>query len=126
MEDAPLDGSHERAPRSGSEPGNVRLDGYLDRTQNILDLVALFTLWIVVVPPRVLGSSDSITAVAWVVRISLSVLYGVDMTIRTGLARHRGRYLRHHVVGIVAVIFPPVRVIFSLRLIREVFKRGNL
>ena len=36
---------------SAAEPDNPRLDRYLDKTQNPLDLVALLTLWIVVVPP---------------------------------------------------------------------------
>jgi voltage-gated potassium channel len=110
----------------GSEPGNERLDAYIRRTQTPLDLIALCTLWLVVVPPRLLGSTGGIETVAWVFRVSVSVIYGIDMTIRTWLAFHRVRYLRQHVVGIVAVIFPPVRVLFSLRLVRMLFRRGNL
>src|SRR5262249_48108489 len=110
-------------PLQGAEPGNDRLDAYIRRTQTPLDLIALCTLWVVVVPPRLLGAPGDIEAIAWVVRISVSVIYGADMTIRTWLAFHRWRYLRQHVVGIVAVIFPPVRVIFSLRLIRMLFRR---
>jgi voltage-gated potassium channel len=109
-----------------SEPGNTQLDRYLDKTQNVLDIVALLTLWIVVVPPSDFGEATDVQRIALVIRIGLSALYGIDMTIRTVLARHHTRYLRHNVIGIVAVLFPPVRVLFSLRLIRSLFRRGNL
>jgi Ion channel len=48
------------------------------------------------------------------------------MTIRSALARRHGRYLLTHPLGVVSVIFPPVRVLFSLRLVRSVFGAGNL
>ena len=111
---------------SAVEPDNPRLDAYLDKTQNALDILALLTLWIVVVPPGDFSTSHTVTDIAITVRVGLSVVYGIDMTIRTVLAHHRARYLRHHVVGIIAVLFPPVRVLFSLRLIRSLFHRGNL
>jgi voltage-gated potassium channel len=113
-------------PLGAGEPGNERLDHYLARTQTPLDLLALCTLWIVIVPPRLFSSNDDVATVGLTVRIGLSVIYGIDMLARTRLAHRRVRYLRQHVVGLVAVVFPPVRVLFSLRLIRMLFRRGNL
>jgi voltage-gated potassium channel len=101
-----------------------RLAAYLARTQTPLDLLALLTLWIVVVPPGDFGADA--WAAALTVRIALSAVYAVDMAIRTALARHHGRYLRHHLLGLAVVIVPPLRVIFSVRLARSFFQRGYL
>jgi hypothetical protein len=60
------------------------------------------------------------------VRVAVSVVYGIDVTIRSVLARRHVRCLLTHPFGIVSVIFPPVRVIFSFRLVRSVFRRGHL
>jgi voltage-gated potassium channel len=95
----------------------------LARTQTPLDLLALVTLWIVVIPPGDFG--DASTA-AVIVRATLSAIYGVDMTIRTVLARRHLHYLRTHLLGLAVVAVPPVRVVFSLRLVRSVFQRGHL
>ena len=103
-----------------------RLGNYMARTQTPLDLVALVTLWIVVVPPGDIGKSHNGYVVATLVRVGLSVLYGIDMTIRARLARRHWRYVRAHPVGVVAVLIPPVRVLFSLRLVTSMFRRGNL
>jgi voltage-gated potassium channel len=103
-----------------------RLAAYMARTQTTLDLLALATLWIVVVPPGDFGTKHHASTIALVVRIGVSVIYGIDMAIRSALARRHLHYLRSHPVGIAAVIFPPVRVIFSLRLVRSMFQRGNL
>jgi voltage-gated potassium channel len=48
------------------------------------------------------------------------------MAIRSVLARRHVDYLLIHPLGIAAVIAPPVRVIFSLRLVRSVFRPGHL
>lgn len=103
-----------------------RLAAYVARTQTALDLLALATLWITVVPPSDFGTTHDARALAWTVRVGVSVVYGTDITIRSVLARRHLHYLLTHPLAIVSVIFPPVRVIFSLRLIRSVFKRGNL
>jgi voltage-gated potassium channel len=100
-----------------------RLAAYMARTQTPLDLLALATLWIVLVPPSDFGSASTI---ALAVRIGLSLIYAIDMTIRAALSRRHWHYLRTHPLGVVVVVFPPVRVIFSLRLVRSVFRRGNL
>ncbi len=103
-----------------------RLAEYLGRTQTGLDLLALLTLWIVVVPPGDFGTAHDGSTIALTVRVALSVIYGIDFTIRTTLARRHWHYFRTHPLGLAAVAFPPLRVIFSLRLVRSLFRRGNL
>jgi voltage-gated potassium channel len=103
-----------------------RLGAYLRRTRTPLDLLALLTLWIVVVPYNDFGSKDHISTIALIVRIGVSVIYGIDMAIRAYLAKRHFFYLLTHPVGVLSIPFPPVRLIFSLRLLRSVFRRGNL
>jgi voltage-gated potassium channel len=103
-----------------------RLAAYLARSQTALDLLALLTLWIVVVPPGDFGSAHHASTIALIVRIALSVIYGIDMTIRTALAKRHWHYFHTHLLGLAAVAFPPLRIIFSLRLVRSLFRRGNL
>jgi voltage-gated potassium channel len=101
-----------------------RLAAYMAKTQTALDLLALGTLWIVLVPPWDFG--HDVEAVALTVRIGLSVIYSIDMTIRTMLARHHWHYVRTHLLGLAVVAVPPLRVLFSLRLVRSLFRRGHL
>ena len=103
-----------------------RLAAYLGRTQTPLDLLALMTLWIVVVPPWDFGSAHDASTIAWIVRIGLSVVYGIDMAIRSALAKRHWRYIRTHPVGLLVVVIPTLRVILSLRLVRSLFRRGHL
>jgi len=103
-----------------------RLAAYLARTQTPLDLLALATLWITVVPPSDFGPSHDAEAIALTIRIGVSAAYGIDMTIRSVLARRHAHYLLTHPLGCASVIFPPLRVLFSLRLVRSMFRRGNL
>ena len=105
------------------DPGG-RLAAYIARSQTPLDILALLTLWIVVIPPGDF-SHDGATA-ALVARIGLSGIYGVDMAIRTLLARRHGHYLRTHLLGLAVVAVPPLRIVFSLRLVRSLFQRGHL
>jgi voltage-gated potassium channel len=93
-------------------------------SQTPLDVLALVTLWIVVIPPGDFGG-DAATA-ALIARICLSAIYAVDMAIRSALARRHWRYLRTHLLGLAVVAFPPLRVVFSLRLVRSMFQRGHL
>ena len=101
-----------------------RLAAYEARTEKALDLLALLTLWIVIVPPWDFG--HNVEGIAWTVRVAVSVVYGIDLAIRGVLARRPVRYALTHPVMLVSVAFPPVRVIFSFRLVRSVFRRGNL
>jgi voltage-gated potassium channel len=106
-------------------PGD-RLAAYQARTRGGLDLLALLTLWIVVVPPWDLGAGHDVIVLAWTLRIAISAVYGIDLAIRGVLARRPVRYALSHPVALASVAYPPVRVIFSLRLLRSVFQRGML
>jgi voltage-gated potassium channel len=108
------------------EDPNGGLARYLARTQTPLDLLALLTLWIVVVPPGDFGNSHHASTIALAVRISVSVIYAIDMAIRTTFARRHWHYPITHPFALAAIPFPPLRVVFSLRLIRSVFRRGSL
>ena len=109
-----------------AEDPTGRLRQYMLKTQSGLDVLALLTLWIVVVPPGDLTTTHAGYLGAILARVTLSVIYGIDITIRARLARHHWRYIRTHPVGVVAVVLPPVRVVFSLRLVGSMFRRGNL
>ena len=113
-------------PPANADDPSGRLAAYMARTQTPLDVVALLTLWIVVVPPSDFGTAHHASTIALTVRVALSVLYGIDMAIRAGLAQRHLHYLWSHPLGLLAVAFPPVRLIFSLRLVRSLFRRGNL
>jgi hypothetical protein len=103
-------------------PGG-RLAAYEARTEKALDLLALLTLWIVVVPPWDFG--HDVDGIVWTIRIGVSVVYGIDRAIRGVLARRPVRYALTHPVMLVSMAFPPVRLIFSFRLVRSVFRHGQ-
>jgi voltage-gated potassium channel len=105
------------------DPGG-RLAAYQDRTQTPLDLLALVTLWFVVVPPWYYN--QDVQGAVWVFRIALSAVYGTDLAIRGVLAGRPLRYALSKPVALASVLFPPVRVLFSFRLAREMFRRGHL
>ena len=104
-------------------PGG-RLAAYQARTEVPLDLLALVMLWFVLVPPWHYG--QDVRGVWWALRIALSVVYGIDLAIRSVLSKRPGRYVRANPLALTAVLFPPVRAIFSLRLVRAMFRRGHL
>ena len=111
---------------SDADDPSGRLAAYEARTQTPLDLLALATLWIVVVPYTDFSTSHDVRAIVLTVQGAIRFIYAADITIRSILARRHTRYLLSHPVAIAAVILPPVRVIFSLRLVRSVFRRGHL
>jgi voltage-gated potassium channel len=113
-------------PDTGSDDPSGRLGAYITKTQTPLDLLALMTLWIVLVPPGDFGSAHHASSIALIVRIGLSVVYGIDMAIRTTLAPRHWHYVRTNLLSLVVVLLPPVRVVFSLRLVTSLFRRGNL
>ena len=123
---------NDNAQRPDANPGNEidagdrggRLAAYQARTQTILDLLALVTLWFVVVPPWYYGRD--VRGIWLALRIGLSVVYGIDLAIRGILAGQPVRYARANPLALAAVLFPPVRPIFSLRLVRAMFRRGHL
>jgi voltage-gated potassium channel len=108
--------------RGGDDPGG-RLAAYQARSETPLDLLSLATLWFVVVP---WWYFDHVLGFWLVLRIALSVVYGIDLAYRGVLAGHPARYARAHPLLLAAVVFPPVRAIFSFRLIRAMFRRGHL
>jgi voltage-gated potassium channel len=111
------------ADQAVNDPG--RLTKYIARTRGPLDLLALATLWLVVVPVGDFGHGVSYH-VAVVSRVVLSAVFGIDIAIRSALAPHHLNYARTHPLALASVIFPPVRLIFSVRLVRSLFRRGQL
>jgi voltage-gated potassium channel len=106
----------------GTDPRG-RLAAYQARTEVPLDLLALGTLWYVVVPPWYF---DHVRGLWWTLRIALSVVYGIDLAIRSAYSGQGVRYARARPLALAAVLFPPVRAVFSLRLVRAMFRRGHL
>src|SRR6516165_10433114 len=107
---------NDRRPGPGAEAGHAendpgRLAQYEARTRGPLDLLALATLWLVVVPPWDFG--HDVQYIVWVFRIALSVVYGIDIAIRSALAPRHVHYALTHPLALISVVFPPVRVIFS-------------
>lgn len=101
-----------------------RMAEYEARTRDPLDLLALSTLWLVVVPPGDFG--HRVTYVVLAFRVALSAVYGTDIAIRSALAPRHVHYALTHPLALISVLAPPVRVIFSIRLVRSVFRRGHL
>ena len=102
-----------------------QLEAYLDRTRTPLDLLALLTLWVVLVPFSDFEREGLLVA-ALIIRVAISAVYGIDVARRARLAPYHWRYVREHPLALLAVLFPPVRVVFSLRLISSLFKKGAL
>lgn len=122
------EGAHRLFRGSGFRPGDdrSRVEAYQRRWQVPLDLLALLTLWFIVVPPGVITSNHDIYVLLLVLRVALSVIYAVDITIRSILAPHHVYYLRHNLLSVATVFIPFLRVSFSLRLLRSIFQRGSL
>ena len=103
-----------------------RLRAYIHRTQGPLDLFALLTIWLAVLPLAALPQHDN-RWLLWVVgRSALSLVFGVDLALRMRYSGTPVRYAVRHPVNVLAVLFPPVRIVFSLRLLTAMFRRGNL
>jgi voltage-gated potassium channel len=116
----------DRVDSRASEPDNPRLDAWLRRTETPLDVLALCTIWLTVVP---LGHIKDIGGepMLWIIaRVGLSLIYGIDMAVRTRLSHRPRHYLIHHPVGVLAVVLPVLRLLFSVRLLRAMFRKGNL
>lgn len=109
-----------------SENTSERLERYQARSQTPLDVFALLTLWVVVVPVRSFGVGDDATLLGLMARLSVSVVFAIDLAIRCHLAPRSWRYLITHPLALLAVFLPPIRVVFSLRLIRSLFQRGQI
>jgi voltage-gated potassium channel len=101
------------------------LEAYLDHTRTPLDLLALLTLWVVLVPFADFDREGLLVA-AVIIRVAVSAVYAFDIARRARLAPRHWRYVTDHPLALLAVLFPPVRVVFSLRLISSLFKKGAL
>ena len=71
-----------------------RMAEYEARTRDPLDLLALSTLWLVVVPPGDFG--HRVTYVVLAFRVALSAVYGIDIAIRSSLAPRHVHYALTH------------------------------
>lgn len=108
------------------ESDNPRLDHWLERTTLPLDMLALCTIWLTLVPFASLHRSVGHPTWWFAARIAISFVYLVDMVVRTALAHRRVHYVLTHLAGVFSVFFPAIRLIFSLRLLRSMFRKGNL
>ncbi|CAB4891980.1 unannotated protein [freshwater metagenome] len=102
------------------------LQAYLLRTESTLDLFALLTLWVVVIPFRSFGTGTTAFAASFITKFLVSLVFAIDMFRRARMAPQPWTYVWAHPVGLLAVIFPPVRVLFSVRLVTSLFRRGHL
>jgi len=102
-----------------------QLQAWLQRTQTPLDLVALMTIWLTILPfTRV---TDTSFLNWWVIgRLLLSLLYGVDIVVRSRLSASPKRYALSHPIALAAVLIPFVRILFSIRLLSAMFRKGAL
>jgi voltage-gated potassium channel len=102
-----------------------RLQEWLRRTQTPLDLVALMTIWLTILPFTRAADTSGVTY--WVIgRLLLSCLYGVDIAVRAHLSAAPRRYVVSHPVALAAVLIPTVRILFSIRLLGAMFRKGAL
>ena len=100
-------------------------DAYVAKTQSWLDLLALSTIWLVLAIFTGQHQIDFIPI--WLVcRLAISVIYAVDLIIRSKLSGRGWRYPLSRLDLVIAVLIPPVRIFASMRLLRQMFSRGNL
>ena len=115
-----------RTRLSREENTSPRLEAYLESSRTPLDLLALCTLWIVAVPIAEFGVSDDRTAGGVALRLVISLVFSIDIGLRAAMAPRSWLYLRTHPLGVLAALVPPLRVVFSLRLIGSMFRRGHI
>ena len=107
---------------SSSHPA---FDAYVAKTQSWLDLLALSAIWLVLAIFTGQHRIDFIPI--WLVcRLAISAIYAVDLIIRSKLSGRGWRYPLSRLDLVIAVLIPPVRIFASMRLLRQMFSRGNL
>ena len=100
-------------------------NAYVAKTQSWLDLLALSTIWLVLAIFTGQHQIDFIPI--WLVcRLAISVIYAIDLIIRSKLSGRGWRYPLTRLDLVIAVLIPPVRIFASMRLLRQMFSRGNL
>jgi len=102
-----------------------RLQEWLRRTQTPLDVVALATIWLTILPFTPATDTSSLGFWVWG-RFLLSLLYAGDLAVRAHLSASPHRYVPSHPLSLAAVLVPPVRIFFSFRLLNAMFRRGAL
>jgi voltage-gated potassium channel len=122
------DSQHFLIGSNGFKPGDdrSRVEAYQSRWRMPLDMLALVTVWLVVVPPGDITSNHTLYVVLLSLRIGLSVVYAVDLGVRARLAPHHWYYVFHNPLSVATIFIPFLRVLFSIQLLRTVFQRGNL
>jgi voltage-gated potassium channel len=125
---ADTEGPHYLIGARGFKEGDdrSRVDAYQRRWRVPLDMLALVSIWLIVVPPGVITSNQTLYVVLVVLRLALSLTYAVDLAVRVRLAPRHLYYLRKNPLSIATVVVPFLRVLFSLQLLRSVFQRGNI
>lgn len=109
-----------------SEPDNPRLDRFVTVTQGPLDLLALFSAWFFLVPSRRLQAGGISPAVEITVRLVFVAVFLGHFVVCVVMAHDRAGYVRRHPFSLLAGIFPPVRFLLSLAILRWVFRRGHV
>ncbi|MFM7063631.1 MAG: potassium channel family protein [Actinomycetes bacterium] len=109
-----------------SEPDNPQLDRFVLATQGPLDLIALSTAWFFLIPTSRLVAIGMGEGLAWAVRGVFLVLFLGHFLVCAALARDHVDYVRHHPFGLLAGIFPPLRFLLSLAILRWVFRKGHV
>ncbi len=117
---AKVDGS------SGETNWNPRVNRWTARTRAPLDILALLTIWLSCVPISTMLHFSSYR-IWWVTaRLALSVVYAIDIGVRAILSQRPLRYVMDHPLSALVVLLPPLRLLFSIRLLRTMFRKGNL
>jgi len=109
-----------------SEVDNPRLDRFVLKTQAPLDLIALFSAWFFLVPTSKLIAIGLNNGTALAIRGAFMLLFLGHFAICTYLAHDRAGYVRKHPFMLLAGIFPPLRFILSLAVLRWVFHKGHV
>ena len=105
---------------------NEQVTRWTERTQTPLNVVALLTIWLSVTPITVMFEFTSYRVWWLAARALLSVIYALDIGTRAVLSKQPLRYVLAHPLSALVVLFPPLRLLFSIRLLRTMFSRGNL
>lgn len=113
--------------RVDSVPDDERtpeLAAFIARSEPVVNLIVLFTIWLSVIP--LTAAIENWDVPLLVARLALSLIFLVDLIIRARLSARPWAYVRDHPFLVLAVAFPPVRILLSVRLLRRTFQRGNL
>ena len=102
------------------------LEAYILRSESKIVFVALLTLWIVLIPFSSFGTDTTALMASLLTKLAVSFVFAVDMFRRARLAPQPWTYVWAHPIGLLAIGFPPIRVLFSIRLVTSLFRRGHL